>query len=256
MNKFVSGGHFGDVIHILYAIKKIYESTNVKGELCLSDTLVPKSFKRPVELICEEIKEILLKQEYISNIVSNVEKDVEYVNLSAWRHSNFLFKTCWTEMLSNVYNLPAPTDKIKPWINFDKKNQLYSDKILIHQSAVNFRKSKSFPWENIINNNKCLFITYSNIEYELFKYKNIVDVVYMKDFEECCTLLNSCKFYVGNLTSITAIAHAMGVPRLVELSNADSIHYKDEYKYFDNFYYISEYHNNSYLDGIEKYIQI
>ena len=80
----------------------------------------------------------------------------------------------------------------------------------------------------------------------------------MRDFEECCLILNSCKLYIGNLTSITAIAHAMGVPRLIELytKNSDYIHYIGEKKYFDNFWYLTEDKEVNFLDGLVKLLNV
>lgn len=256
MIKYVSGGHFGDVIHSLYVIKKNYEEKNEKGELYLVQNLGEGLFTRPVELICNEIRSILTNQEYLSLVSHEYEKNLPYYNLSGWRNSNKLLKVCWTELLCDFYNFSLPEEKIRPWIKVSEKNPLFENKVVIHQSIVNFRKSDTFPWENIIKNNDCIFVGYGDLEYNNFEFKHLVDVHYMKDFSECCSILNTCKFYVGNLTSITAIAHSMGIPRLTELAGRDSEHYKDEFKYFDNFFYISEYHGNSELNGIQKFINL
>lgn len=257
MNKYASGGHFGDVIHSLYVIKKIYEQTKEKGELYLIQNLEDGHFTRHVKYVCDDIRDVLMKQEYISKVSHEIEIGENYLNLSAWRKSSLLLKVPWTELLTDFYSLPNP-NKVEPWIKLDTKNTSVSDKVLIHQSVVEFRKSPYFPWENIIKNNNCIFITYSESEYNNFKFKDMVDVIYMKNFTDCCELLNGCKFYIGNLTSITAIAHAMGIPRLTELISRDALHYRDEYKYFDNYFHICHYNNKNekYLEGIDKFITL
>lgn len=80
----------------------------------------------------------------------------------------------------------------------------------------------------------------------------------MKDFEECCLILNSCKFYIGNLTSVTAIAQAMGIPRLIELNtaNLDHIHYIGEKCYFDNLWFLTDNDDIKNLEGIENFLKI
>jgi len=76
----------------------------------------------------------------------------------------------------------------------------------------------------------------------------------MEDLEEFCLILNSCKFYVGNQTGPLSIAHAMDIPRLAELCDADAVHYVGEEKFMPKLNWISNQHSFNYLDTIYDHI--
>jgi FkbM family methyltransferase len=252
--RYTCSGHFGDLIHELYVIKKNYERTKLKGVL----NLVVKtgdhdgSFLRPIDEVVNELCNPLKKQEYILDVNNSTDINID---LGLWRYSEYRYKTCWTNYLTSVYSLIKPK-RNDPWLKIEKKDSSFEGKILIHQSNKWYRKIDNFPWEEILKNNKCTFISFSVEEYENFKYKDLVDLYIVKDFDECCSILNSCKFYIGNLTSITAIAQAIGTPKLLEMFMyyRDCIHYIGEKEYSDNFFYISELDDVKNLDGLEKFI--
>ena len=259
-NNFIARGNLGDLIHQLWVIKTMYQITGKKGRLLLTDKdsgPFTGYFMKDLKDVSEELKPILLKQEWLSECdVLNAEY-TDVIDLSDWRNTNYVHNKSWTDLLSLTYNLPI-AEKESSWLNIEFKDASYSDLIIIHESVNQERKTDKFPWEEIIKNNKCLFVYFDDSTLENFKFNHLVRHHKMKDVEECCIILNSCKFYVGNLTSVTAMAHAIGVPRLVELNseNLDHKHYIGEKKYFDNIWFLSDNNDFCYLDGVENHINL
>lgn len=256
--KYVSGGHFGDLIHQLYVVKNIYEKTKLKGKIYLTDKRgeLDGLFYKSIQEVSDEIKKVFTNQEYIESVEPYLEDIENIINISSWRYSDIIYKKCWTEMLTEIYELTPP--KGLPWLKYEEKDSRFEGKVVIHESFVWYRKFDNFPWQEIIKNNDCIFVSFEETQYNEFKHKDSVELYLMKDFEECCKILNSCKFYVGNLTSVTAVAHALGVPKLVELVTEgfrDCMHYLDEKKYSKDFYYISENENIISTDGMEIFIE-
>jgi ADP-heptose:LPS heptosyltransferase len=75
----------------------------------------------------------------------------------------------------------------------------------------------------------------------------------MLDF---CRAIAGCKFFIGNQSSPLAIAHALDVPRLGELSNGDSVHYVGEEEFFPRMNWISDADPNWHLVGSLNRIKI
>lgn len=255
---YVSKGKTGDLVHCLLVIKKNYEKTGKKGNLYITDrsAFFGDTFQCGLKKTYEDLSPVLKIQKYINSfeILSDEIVLNEFVDLNSWRASGLVYKKCWTEILSGTYGIGT---SISRWLDYETVDGL-SDVVLIHRSL--HRHSSIFPWESIIKNNKCKFITnlFSVQEYEQFPYKNDVELLLCNSFSDFVRNINSCKIFVGNLSAPLAICHALNKPHLCELwkhsdEANDEIHYSEEKKYFKDFFYIQN-NGTRYVDGIEKFL--
>jgi len=254
-------GNIGDVIHELYVIKKIHEKTGIKGKLLLKnrENDTDGFFHKPLQEISKELNTLLSNENYFDSCDVYTTYSPNIFSLDSWRVSNYVFNTCWTEMLSFQYNLEL-NGNVENWISTERnENNSFKNKVLIHQSNNEYRKVDSFPWIDILTKNDCIFVSFEEIQYSNFKYKEYVDFHLMKDFSEFREILSNCKFYIGNLTSLTAFAHAIRVPRLIEFTSIktqDFFHYLNEKRYSKNMFYISEQQEYTDIDGLQTYINL
>jgi hypothetical protein len=252
---FLCGGKTGDVIHNLFAIKSICDKSNTKANLYITNmkTYGGDFFHFDIDKTYHDLLPLINHQPYIDffDILERVEVPEQLLNLNSWRQSNLIFKSCWTDLLCEHHNIQSPQT---PWINY-KKNDKFVSKVLVHRST--HRHTQNFPWSTILEKNECLFVTNkdSQHEYENFGYRNLVQPLFCETFSDMVEAINSCKFFVGNMSTPLAIAHSLGVPHLGELYHPDSIHYVGDEKYLKNYYYISNL-GESFLENIGSHINI
>lgn len=252
---FICGGKTGDLLHNLMVIKLICEKNNKKGVLYITNLSEygGDGFHFDMHSTYYDLEPFIMSQNYINSFHLLREGDVveDYINLNQWRWSKLFFKSNWIDMLCDNYNLEPPKT---PWVQSDKIEGL-EDSILIHRSL--HRHTVLFPWEKLVNENKCKFITNINTlhEYESFPYKDKVELIHCNSFNELVQSINSCKFFIGNMSTPLAIAHCLGKPHLGELIIPDETHYIGDEKYINDYYYIT-YGGYKHLNGIEKFINI
>jgi len=249
--KFIIGGRTGDLLHCLYSVRGICEKLGTKADLYITDdrSYGGDGFYFPINKTFEDLKPLILNQEYISSFSILTEKIDNAINLNNWRRLPGFFKGPWINMLCELYNIPISN---KRWIQYDKDNS-FKDKIVIHRSTWRF--SKNFPWESIVKNNDCIFITSDKREYDMFPFKNLVGLHEWKSFSELAKIINSSKFFIGNMSTPLALAHGLGSPRLAELFVTDQRYYIGEEKILNDYFYFSDTVPN-HITGLEKYIKI
>lgn len=243
---FVCGGKTGDLIHSMLLAKNICNFYKKSGIFYLSNNKKYGGFKFSYEIrkTLNDLKDLFKDQDYINDILLLKEdyiKDKEYINLNILKTSSLFKKDNWTNIIQDRFNLGRID--CSPWLKFEYDASL-KDKILIHRSI--HRHSKIFPWEYIVNNNKCAFICCGNKEYKLFPYKDQVEVININNLRDIGIAINSCKFFIGNLSTPSAIAHGLCKPRLFELEDKYYNHFVKEEIFFNNYSYIGD--NVSFLD--------
>jgi hypothetical protein len=250
---FVAGGRTGDLLHNLIAVKLICEKNKTKANLFITDNgkFGGDSFSFSIQKTYNDLKDLIEYQEYIDNfnILNEENEPKEYINLNSWRYKGFLNTTNWINLISKSYNTSVIYTN---WINY-KKNSFYEDKILIHRSS--HRRTDSFPWDSITKNNKCYFITTDRGEYESFTYKERVELLFFDSFSDFAESINSCKFFIGNMSTPLALAHSLGVNRLAELYISDQVHYIGEENFLKNYFYMGHNFVKNYVTGLEDYIK-
>jgi hypothetical protein len=249
--KFVIGGRTGDLLHCLYSVRGICEKLRTKADLYITDDVRygGDGFHFDINRTFDDLKPLILKQDYISSFNILKDKIDNFINLNDWRKSSGVFKTNWIKILSDFYQIPVSG---KNWISYDK-DELFKNKIVIHRSVWRF--SKNFPWESIVKNNDCIFITSDIREYDIFPFKNLVKLHEWKSFSELAKIINSSKFFIGNMSTPLSLAHGLGVPRLAELFVTDQKHYIGEENLLENYFYFSD-TLPAHISGLEKYIKL
>lgn len=266
---YVAGGKLGDFIHTLSVIKLFYDKTGEKGNLYLTDdrSYGGDDFSLNMNTTYQDLLEIVIVQEYIDNFEILKEPISNYINLNDWRNTRISINATgpinWSHLLNVTYNCGQINGE---WIKIKDRNSKFNNKVVICRSKTKSRWNPYFPWNEIIKNNDCVFVSQDVEEYLRFPYK--VDFYKPKSLYEFFTIISSCKIFVGNQSTPFAIANSVNVPKLCELSLQDIEQYSyiGEEKVFKDFYWISNavnnpenyyYHNTgSYLNGIEKYIKI
>ena len=225
---YISGGRTGDLIHVLAVIHARWLNGHGKGILYLTELFGGDKFTLGVDKTYNEIKNILKKQEYIEDVLlynnsipNNFNNFNNFINLNLWRNYFTVLKSPWPLMLSSVYNLDM-TQSSSSWIKLDDSYNKYpslQDTVVLHHSLE--RYNNTFPWEKIISQNKCIFITCNKKEYDGFQWKSKVDVMVANDLDDFASMIYSSKCFVGNMSMPCALAWALGKPLLCALGNAD-----------------------------------
>lgn len=252
---FICGGKTGDLLHNLMVIKTICESNNFKGVLYITNNrgYGGDDFHFDIKKTYDDLEPMIMSQDYIESfhILIDGENIGNFINLNQWRWSKLFFKSNWIDLLCDNYQIDPP---IEPWIKSNKIEGL-EETILIHRSL--HRHTPNFPWEKIVNDNRCKFITNINSieEYDSFPFKDKVELLTCNTFNDFVQSINSCKFFIGNMSTPLAISHGLGKPHLCELYSVDEIHYIGDEKYVKDYFYISPSGNNN-LDGIDRYLNL
>lgn len=266
---FVTVGKIGDIIHQLFVLKTIHEITGYKQNLYLSNSMLfGHTFYRSIELVYEDLYDLISSQPYINKFEIHNPNFKNVFNLSTWRWNlkHETLTSSWTDLLCDFYGLPTPS-KIDSWVFYDQKNSFFDNKVIIHRSFKNTHEN--FPWEDIVSKNDCVFVGFdtNHVEWKNFHHKDHVQYVRFDKFSDYYSALNSCKFYVGNLTGPTAMAQSICKPRFLELSSPSINTYLKDEERFKDFFYVCDYEfdptfvdvkttKKSKLDGIEKFISI
>ena len=197
---FICGGRTGDLIHNLLPVKLICENHNLKAIVYITNLteLGGDVFHYDIEKTYNDLKPFIMSQPYIDSFhIYNYGDTIKNcVNLNQFRWSKLLMKTNWVDLLCDNYQLDPPTN---PWMTSDKLEEL-DETILIHRST--HRHTSYFPWEDIVTKNKCKFITNTDTkhEYDIFPYKDKVELLTYDSFNEMVQSINSCKLFIGNIT--------------------------------------------------------
>ena len=237
--KFLLGPKLGDLIHSLYVVKSL--SNNMKSDIYVVEN--NGAFSNGLEYTYNDIYSFVKKQPYIDNFLIYNEniKDIIPANFD---NTDSLFKKTWYEIFQKLFNIKDEFQN-EQWLYPLSINEynVYSDKIVIHFSVNRYSNNYDNLIENILCNNECIFITSDTNEYENFKFKHLIRLKKCDMFFEFCSIIENCKFFIGNQSMPLAVAHGLFKPHLGFLHGLDAIHYKDNfndnYFWFDNLNYIS-----------------
>lgn len=228
---FYNPGLLGDIIYsIPFCLSCV--GTYCKNDLSknkftfLIDTLIShkeKGIDDAFNSLCL-LRDLLLTQPYFEKIVC--EKRIDFGPLGALDLGKM--RKGYVDMYKGDivlrYRFEHRTidfyDCEDPWIILpkDENYNQYKDKIIVfrssryHNHKVNYSILKKYEKDMI-------FIGYEN-EYKNFISSSLLSVPFYfpKSFIDVAQIFNHCRFVIGNQTMYFAIAEAMKVPRLVEMS--------------------------------------
>jgi hypothetical protein len=253
------GGKLGDFIHALYVVKCL--SAELKSDVYISP--YGDMFSYGLVGTYNDIYNVIKHQPYIDNFLLYTGGDInDFINTSNFFKSDLLYKATWYEIYQKCNNIVENKFENEPWLTgLDiKEYDIYKDKVIIHFSEARSDNTYDELLLNIIKNNDCIFISNRDSEYENFKFKNLLPFKKCNGFTEIFSIIEKCKFFVGNQSMPLAVAHGLFKSHLGFLYSVneiylDALHYKDNfnknYFWFDNQGNISEN-----FDDIKNFISL
>lgn len=225
----------GDLLSILPGFKQVYETSGVKalvyqklnhsygigGAYLGAKYSITDSQGEPVtmnQMVFDAVRPLLLSQEYIEDFREWNGEEIDF-NLDAIREQPVTTPYgCINRWPFYVWPDMA-TDLSKPWIGFTTPACIpeAENKILINRTE---RYNNPLVSYNFLNKYKehVLFLGLPN-EYEVFCKQNKLTIPHIKlnDYYEIASAMLSCKFYIGNQSSLFQVAEGLKVPRVLEV---------------------------------------
>ena len=213
---FLHSGHLGDMIYSLQLIKELsknYEcnlfiQVNKKMNLYYhnhpsGDVMINN---RSAKLMIPLLK----SQEYL-NTVKIYEKEIIDINLDLFREMPFSLTFHSVRWYSHLTGTPVNMEE--KFLNLET-NDNFKNKIVIVRSPRYRNNFIDYKFLKDVKNIVCVGL---KEEYEDLK-KDIENLEFYdcKDFLEMAIIINSSKFFIGNLCFAYSIAEALKIPRLLE----------------------------------------
>ncbi len=270
MIRFLCSGRLGDFIHQLYSVRRICQERGEKAHIVVGGDEIRESgnFSKPTEEAVEDLESLLYSQDYIHQVEAYSGQDLNSFDYCPGKYdeSPLLWKSCWTSIHNNFFNFSGEYD-YSPWLKVDPDLRM-EGKVVIHRSRKSNpwgypdRCTDIIDWDYLIQNNECVFIGFESWQYDSFVQEISPESVSKLEFIAYESILDFCraiagaKIFIGNQSAPLAIAQALDVPRLGELSNGDSVHYVGEEKYFPRMRWVSDVHFPWELDGISDLAEL
>ena len=216
---YISGGLLGDFIHQLSIINEIFLLTGQKGILYIANDIGGDNFRYELSKTYSDTYKLIFEQKYIKEykIFNNEHYDI---NLSSWRQTNL--ERTWDKIFYDKYRVNWGINK---WLNVPYDNK-WKDTILFNTNSYRHPYNIDFVtlFEKYGKYIKFIKLN-SNNEYDIFKNTCTTDVESYtpSDLYELCIAINSCKLFIGNLSSPLAFAYALHKQSVVGLCHSDQI---------------------------------
>jgi len=215
---FLHSGHLGDIINSLPVIKEL--SKTHKCNLYIEPNRpIPSNVKynkHPSGRVFLNNKNtsmllpLLKQQPYIQDVneYNNESIDIDF-NLFRELPLNFnLDSVRWYFHISGVH-----ADLSSPYL-FVEKNNLFKEKVIIIRSIR--RKNYLINYNFLKDYKNLLFIGLTNEYNDLKKEVPNLEFYDCKDFLEMTQIIQSSKFFLGNLSLGYTLAEGLKIPRLLE----------------------------------------
>ena len=253
------GPKLGDFLHCLLIPKMIWELTKQKSNIFICEAYkFPETFTTGIKKTYEELLPLMIEQEFVNKFEIFNDQNID-MYLSDYRLSNKLYNDSWTNIILNSFMPDKDPIKNLKILNL-KKDKKFEDKILISRKAHRCIADRNVFYSKFIHKFKenVFYIRTKDEMSENQFAKNHVENIVCENFYEFATAINSCKLFIGNLSSPLALATCLNKDRICELVQPDAIHYINDVKNYDNMsffdhrnHYICERHNDFIKDILE-----
>ena len=219
---FLHSGHLGDILISLPVIKEL-SKTHKCNFYIESNKVIPIHIKNRkhssgnvylTEKNVEMILPLLKNQPYMQRVDKYTNQNID-IDLNLFREMPLNFNMDhvsgrWYSHVTGVH-----PDLTSPYLSVEPIN-IYKDKIIIIRNLT--RKNYLISYNFLKTYKDLLFIGLKQ-EYEDLK-KEVPNLEFYdcKDFLEMAQIIQSCKFFLGNLSFGYTIAEGLKVPRLLEAS--------------------------------------
>jgi ADP-heptose:LPS heptosyltransferase len=215
---FLHSGHLGDLIYSLAVIKKIAQTHKCKLYIQINKKNKVEYKNHPAGnvLINKKMGDFFLplikKQNYldVAEIYNNEPIDIDLDFFREIPVNIFSHSMRWYSHLTGV-----PISMDEPFLEVEKKLNFHN-KITIVRTT---RYRNYYINYKFLQNAKNIICVGLKSEYEELK-KDIPNLIFhdCKNFLEMAEIINSSKFFIGNMTFAYAVAEALKIPRLLEVS--------------------------------------
>jgi len=200
---YLSGGLLGDFIFQLSVIMEKYIETGKKGILYLSNK--GGEFRFGLENTYFDTYKIIKNLEYIEDYFIYNNENID-IDLTKWRDNKEVDYKNWYIKYSNTFNIEWGKHK---WLSCST-NEKWKNRIIIN--TTNYRWPCHIDFKKIykLYGNKLIFVSSDINQYNIFKEKTYIDIEFYltKDFNDLCTIINSCKLFIGSQSAPLHIAFA------------------------------------------------
>jgi len=219
----------GDLISFLSGIRQIWLDSGRKGIIFNRLNTIGGSyegaeqpyedeFKNPIlfnQYTFDMVRPLLLSQDYIEDYIVFTGQDYE-IDFDKLRLSHFTNQPKGSLNRWASYVFPQMNANLaEVWVNVPR-GALYKDKIILNFTLRNRNHFINYFFLKK-HEEKLIFAGLKN-EYEIFCKEWGLDIplLVVKDFYELATILNGCKFVLGNQSFVMQLCEAMKVPRIME----------------------------------------
>lgn len=205
---YVATGLLGDFIMQLAVVCENYFETGQKGIIYM----IGPYFRKGIEATYNDIAEVIKSQEYIEDLrVGEPEDGVCDIYLSSWRQRADLYTLNWYEMFLQEYG-----------IHLGKHNWLkvpilceWTNKTVVHISQYRFPSGLQSREPSVL---KEVLLELEPGDHAAYTEKVGPIAMYKPaSFLELCSIIYSCKQFIGALSMPLTLAHACGTIRQVRL---------------------------------------
>ena len=211
-------GHCGDIISSLALIKKLSETHECNLFININKKIPVQYLKHPAgnvyvnEKMYKMLEPLVKYQKYLKTVKVFNGESID-INFDLFRDFplNINFNQArWYFHITGVH-----ADLSLPYLESTKHKDL-NNKIIFHRT---FRYRNNFINYNFLEDLKdSYFIGTRDEYYDLQKSIKHLNFYECKDFLDMASIINSCKFFIGNSSIAFPIAEALKVPRILEAS--------------------------------------
>jgi hypothetical protein len=211
-------GNIGDIIYALPTAYALAGDGKINMLLAINEPMQHKHKYHPsgnvmlTKTAAEMLKPLLLYQDKIADCAIYNGEQLDY-DLDVFRKQPIHFdKGNISRWYSYIF--PVFPDSSQPWLKAPV-DPFYNEYIVVERSHR--YRSPNIDYAFLSKYSKILFVGVDN-EYADMK-ANVPAIEYkkVKDFQELATIINSCRFFIGNQSFPFSIAEALKTPRLLEV---------------------------------------
>ena len=202
---YLSGGRLGDLIHNLSVINENFYKTGRKGILYISDN--NDKFEFGLQNTYNDTNNIITSQRYIKTYKIHENEPFD-INLNDWRMNPLLYIQNFCNTYSQTYNIEWGKHQ---WIKIPLINYALKDKILINVSITRFKNIDYNQFKTKYGEENLIFICFDKNQYINFinRTKMNIKCMHVKNFNELCVAINSCKLFIGTQSMPLALTNAL-----------------------------------------------
>lgn len=212
---YLSEGKLGDLIHNLSVINEIFYKTGRKGILYISDN--HDKFEYGLVNTYNDTKNVISSQRYIKTykIYENEPFDI---NLNVWRNNPLSYRQNFYNTYKQTYNIEWGKHK---WIKIPLINYALKDKVLINISSQRFKNIDYNEFKTKYGGENLIFICFDKSQYTYFVNKTNMNIKCMqvKNFDELCLAINSCKLFIGSQSMPLALTNSLFIDSIILQNN-------------------------------------